>query len=646
MTEIDTSAATGGTFGAAVAALDAASFSSIDTDVLDANSVIAREVQVFPSGATPPTISGTTLAGAGIDLKQDGDLYVGNYSDDKYMFWDQSEGTMTFRGTLNVDDITGSSATFGTLMAEVATIGTLNTKMLDSDAIVTRDIRVGPSLEKTAGSFTLTDEFYITELGNTNWNTVAGTSGVDYNIGSIFTVANAGTGTGKARDRSTVAKIAGATLTGTGAHLNSDGDFYLGDASTNRYMFWDQSAGTMTLRGSLNASDITAGTMTAVSLKGGTIPEASSAPTGTEAGAFLDLGNGRMVFGNASKYIWWDGTNLAINGVTISNATLQQATGVATETYVDDAITALLGGAPDALNTLNELAAALDDDADFHTAVTTSLGNKVGTTSSQALANVGNALTISGSTITLARANGTTDVVAVPNTNTQRSDEEIRDLAAGIITAGTNISVVKNDAANTVTIASTDTNTQRSDEEIRDLAAGIITAGTNISVVKNDAANTVTIASSFSNTQRTDEEIRDVAAAMITAGTNVTVSSNDAANTVTIASTDTNTQYSAGSGLSLSGTTFSNSAPDRTVTLTGGGTTSNGEGYITNADDGDAATFGGSLPSAYVTTDHLQALGSQANAMTNSGSTVTLRRGDGSTDVVISDIPQRAYMPL
>ena len=56
------------------------------------------------------------------------------------MFWDQSEGTMTFRGTLNVDDITGSSATFGTLMAEVATIGTLNTKMLGSDAIVTRVI--------------------------------------------------------------------------------------------------------------------------------------------------------------------------------------------------------------------------------------------------------------------------------------------------------------------------------------------------------------------------------------------------------------------------------------------------------------------------------------------------------------------------
>lgn len=38
--------------------------------------------------------------------------------------------------------------------------------------------------------------------------------------------------------------------------------------------------------------------------------------------------------------------------------------------------------------------------------------------------------------------------------------------------------------------------------------------------------------------------------------------------------TDTNTTYSAGSGLSLSGTTFTNTAPDQTVTLTGSGATS------------------------------------------------------------------------
>ena len=113
-------------------------------------------------------------------------------------------------------------------MAEVATIGTLNTKMLDSDAIVTRDIRVGPSVKLTAGSFVVGTEYYITDLGNTTqaqWNSVAGTSGVVYNLGGIFTAANAGTGTGKARNRTTVAKIADATLTGSGAHLNSAGDF-------------------------------------------------------------------------------------------------------------------------------------------------------------------------------------------------------------------------------------------------------------------------------------------------------------------------------------------------------------------------------------------------------------------------------------
>ena len=38
--------------------------------------------------------------------------------------------------------------------------------------------------------------------------------------------------------------------------------------------------------------------------------------------------------------------------------------------------------------------------------------------------------------------------------------------------------------------------------------------------------------------------------------------------------TDTNTTYTAGSGLTLSGTTFTNAAPDRTVSLTGSGATS------------------------------------------------------------------------
>ena len=49
----------------------------------------------------------------------------------------------------------------------------------------------------------------------------------------------------------------------------------------------------------------------------------------------------------------------------------------ATKKYVDDSITGLIDAAPTALDTLNELAAALGDDADFAGTVTTSLAGKV-----------------------------------------------------------------------------------------------------------------------------------------------------------------------------------------------------------------------------------------------------------------------------
>ena len=51
--------------------------------------------------------------------------------------------------------------------------------------------------------------------------------------------------------------------------------------------------------------------------------------------------------------------------------------GYATETYVDTQVSNLVDTAPDALNTLNELAAALGDDANFSTTVTNSIASKL-----------------------------------------------------------------------------------------------------------------------------------------------------------------------------------------------------------------------------------------------------------------------------
>jgi len=96
-------------------------------------------------------------------------------------------------------------------------------------------------------------------------------------------------------------------------------------------------------------------------------------------------------------------------------------TQVATTAYVQSELTSLIGGAPGTLDTLNELAAAINDDASYSSTLTTALGTKVAKTSNQALSTSANAMTISGHTITLNRGDGTTDTVTVPDNNTTYS---------------------------------------------------------------------------------------------------------------------------------------------------------------------------------------------------------------------------------
>ena len=73
-----------------------------------------------------------------------------------------------------------------------------------------------------------------------------------------------------------------------------------------------------------------------------------------------------------------NGSGLLVNGVT---ATTQSAsdnsTKVATTAYTDTAISNLVDSSPSTLNTLNELAAALGDDANFSTTVTNSIATKM-----------------------------------------------------------------------------------------------------------------------------------------------------------------------------------------------------------------------------------------------------------------------------
>lgn len=64
-----------------------------------------------------------------------------------------------------------------------------------------------------------------------------------------------------------------------------------------------------------------------------------------------------------------------IDDVTPSTTTVYSSS--MTDSQIADAVAALVDGAPGTLDTLNELAAALADDAAFSTTVTTALGNRV-----------------------------------------------------------------------------------------------------------------------------------------------------------------------------------------------------------------------------------------------------------------------------
>jgi hypothetical protein len=105
-------------------------------------------------------------------------------------------------------------------------------------------------------------------------------------------------------------------------------------------------------------------------------------------------------------------------------------TGYATTSYVDTAVAGLVDTAPTALNTLNELAAALGDDANFSTTVANNIGAVNERIDNEVLPIVNSKLdssvnpikaaSVSNDTITFTRADNTTFSVTTSDANTWR----------------------------------------------------------------------------------------------------------------------------------------------------------------------------------------------------------------------------------
>lgn len=69
-----------------------------------------------------------------------------------------------------------------------------------------------------------------------------------------------------------------------------------------------------------------------------------------------------------------------------------------------------------------------------------------------------------------------------------------------------------------------------SDEEVRDVVAALLAGGTNISLVNDDAGDTLTVNTSA----LTEEEVEDAVAALISAGSGISVAYDDAGDTLTV----------------------------------------------------------------------------------------------------------------
>lgn len=82
-----------------------------------------------------------------------------------------------------------------------------------------------------------------------------------------------------------------------------------------------------------------------------------------------------------------------------SDSATKLATQQSIKAYVDTSITNLIGGAPGALDTLNELAAAINDDADVYSTLTTSIASKIGDVVDDTTPQLGGTLDANGNII-------------------------------------------------------------------------------------------------------------------------------------------------------------------------------------------------------------------------------------------------------
>ena len=292
----------------------------------------------------------------------------------------------------------------------------------------------------------------------------------------------------------------------------------------------------------------------------------------------------------------------------------------------------LLNGAGAAYDTLKELGDLIVDNQDAIDALETVAAGKADKTHGHAIADVSGLQTaLDGKA---ASSHGTH--VSFDSTNKPKMD--------GTAAFGTSSKVARADhvhPTDTSRAAKTDldshtsnttvhvTSTERSNWNAAKSHADSAHAPSNAEKNQNAFSN-VTVGSTTIAADSTTDTLT------LVAGTNVTITPDATNDKITISATDTNTTYSAGTGISLSGTTFSNSGVRSISTGSANGTIS----VNTNGTSADVAVKGlGSA--AYKATSAFDAAGAANTALTNAKTyTDTVAEGKANTSHshAISDV--------
>ena len=183
--------------------------------------------------------------------------------------------------------------------------------------------------------------------------------------------------------------------------------------------------------------------------------------------------------GSTDQVLLTDGSSISWSSLTTSEVSEGSNLYYTAERARDDVGAALTGSGTVSIST---------DDGNDTITIT---GNDTSRTDEEIMDVVGNAITASGDlTYTYDDANDQMEL-SVTDDNTTRSDEEIEDVIAGRISTSGAMSFNHNDASNLLEFSSTDT--QRTDEEIRDVASAQLIGGSDISLTKDDQNDSVTI---------------------------------------------------------------------------------------------------------------------------------------------------------